>query len=232
MQPNLMMLHLHNRDTITYPTNQCSIQLIVHILEAKGHSVVIPLYPHNTIKNLTNNEKQFAVLVGDALLIINYLPPPRWLSQWRRRVTAAPLAPGLRRETQMAQRPKIRMKTPATYCPPPTIPRWTRISLPNQRRGRMAAAPLVPGPRRETQTSQRQKIRTTTPAIYRPPPTTPRWNWISPPVGTNRSSRRFPPHSVRGLGSGQHNNATSHQLINTVALKDAWVRRGAGKNVW
>jgi hypothetical protein len=66
MQLKLTTLHLYNRDTITYPTNQCSIQSIVRILEAKGHSVVVPLYPHNTIKNLTNDDKQFAVLVGDA----------------------------------------------------------------------------------------------------------------------------------------------------------------------
>jgi hypothetical protein len=96
MQPNLTTLHLRNKDTITYPTNWCSVQLIVRILEAKGYSVGVRLYPHIAIDNLTNDEKQFAVVAVDALLII---PPPWWLSQWRRRVTAAPLAPGLRRET-------------------------------------------------------------------------------------------------------------------------------------
>jgi hypothetical protein len=35
--------------------------------------VGVRLYPHKTINNLTNNEKQFAALVGDALLIIR--PP-------------------------------------------------------------------------------------------------------------------------------------------------------------
>jgi hypothetical protein len=74
MQPNLTTLHLHNGDTITYPADQCSVRLIVCILEAKGYSVGVCLYPHNTIDNLTNDEKQFAVVVGDALLIIR--PPP------------------------------------------------------------------------------------------------------------------------------------------------------------
>jgi hypothetical protein len=73
MQPNLMTLHLHNRDTISYPADQCSVRSIVRILEAKGYSVGVCLYPHNTINNLTNDKKQLAVMVGDALLIIR--PP-------------------------------------------------------------------------------------------------------------------------------------------------------------
>jgi hypothetical protein len=73
MQPNLTTLHLHNGDTIAYSTNRCSIQSIVCILKAKGYSVGVHLYPHNTINNLTDNKNQFTVLVGDNLLII---PPP------------------------------------------------------------------------------------------------------------------------------------------------------------
>jgi hypothetical protein len=74
MQPNLMTLHLHNGDTIIYPTERCSVRSIVRVLEAKGYSVGVRLYPHNTINNLTNNKKQFTVLVGDAMLI--FPPPP------------------------------------------------------------------------------------------------------------------------------------------------------------
>jgi hypothetical protein len=223
MQPNLMTLHLPNGDMITHPTNRCSVGLIVHILEAKGYSVGVRLYPHNKIDNLTNNKKQFAVLVGDALSIIR-TPPPRRLSQRRRRVTAAPLAPGPCRETQTAQHPTIWTMTPASYRPPLTTPRWTRISPPSQWRRRAMAVPLVPGHCRETQMAQRPNIRTTTPAIYFPPPTTPRWTRISPPGITNRILQRFPPHSVWGLGSGRHDDATPRQLIDTMALKDEWVQ--------
>jgi hypothetical protein len=74
MHPNLTTLHLHNGDMITYPTNRCSVQLIIRILEAMRYSVGVRLYSHNTIDNLINDEMQFAALVGDALLIIR--PPP------------------------------------------------------------------------------------------------------------------------------------------------------------
>ena len=74
MQPNQTTLHKHNRDTITYLNTQCSVRTIVSILEARGYSVGVCLYPHNNINNLTNNEKQFAVVIGEALLIIR--PPP------------------------------------------------------------------------------------------------------------------------------------------------------------
>ncbi len=46
----------------------------MRILEAKGYSVVVRLHPHNTMDNLTNNEKHFMDVIGDALLII--CPPP------------------------------------------------------------------------------------------------------------------------------------------------------------
>ncbi len=159
-------------------------------------------------------------------------PPPRHLNQWRRRATAAPLVPGPCRKAQMVQRSKNWMTNPAIYCPPPTTPRWTRISPPSQRRRRATAVPLAPGPRRETQMAQRPKIWMTTQAIHLPPLTTPRWTRISPPPVFYRSSRRFRPHNVRGLGSGRHDNPASRQVIITVALKDKWVQQGAGKNVW
>ncbi len=47
MQPNLTTLHLQNGDTITYPADRCSVQLIVCIFDAKGYSVGVCLYPHN-----------------------------------------------------------------------------------------------------------------------------------------------------------------------------------------
>jgi hypothetical protein len=74
MQLNQTMLYLHNGDRITYLNNQCSVRTIVHILEAKGYSVAVCLYPNNAIKTLTNDERQSAVMIGDALLIIH--PPP------------------------------------------------------------------------------------------------------------------------------------------------------------
>ncbi len=101
MHQNQTMLYLHNGDTITYLNDQCSIQTIVHILEAKGYSVVVHLYPQNVIKNLTNNELTFAVAIGDALLIIP--PPPRQLSQRRWRAMAGPPLPVPCRVTPMAQ---------------------------------------------------------------------------------------------------------------------------------
>jgi hypothetical protein len=64
MQLNQTTLYLHNGDMITYPNDWHSIQMIVHILETKGYLVGVHLYPHNTINNLTNDKKQYAVVIG------------------------------------------------------------------------------------------------------------------------------------------------------------------------
>jgi hypothetical protein len=73
MQLNQTMLFLYNGDTVTYPNNQCSMQTIVHTLEAKGYLVAVRLYPNSALKTVTNKEWPFAVVIGDALLIIR--PP-------------------------------------------------------------------------------------------------------------------------------------------------------------
>jgi hypothetical protein len=61
MQPNQTTLYLHNEDIITYPNDRCSIQMIVCIVETNWYLVDVCLYPHNTINNLMDNKKQFAL---------------------------------------------------------------------------------------------------------------------------------------------------------------------------
>jgi hypothetical protein len=74
MQLNQTMLFLYNGDTVTYQNERCSMRTIVRTLKAKGYSVAFRLYPNNALKTLTNNKWPFAVMIGDALLII--CPPP------------------------------------------------------------------------------------------------------------------------------------------------------------
>jgi hypothetical protein len=75
MQLNQTMLYLYNKDTINYPNKRCSMRTIARILEAKGYSVVVCLYPNNAIKTLNDNKRPFAVVIGDTLLV-NLPPPP------------------------------------------------------------------------------------------------------------------------------------------------------------
>jgi hypothetical protein len=73
MQLNQTTLFFYNGDTITYPNNRCSVRMIVCTIEAKGYSVAVHLYPNNALKTVTNEEWPFALVIGEALLII--LPP-------------------------------------------------------------------------------------------------------------------------------------------------------------
>ncbi len=61
-------------DSITHPGNCCSARTIACILENKGYSVVVHLYPNTGIRSLTEDERCFTVAIGDELLII--CPPP------------------------------------------------------------------------------------------------------------------------------------------------------------
>jgi hypothetical protein len=74
MQLNQTTLFLYNGNTINYPSKRCSVQTKARILEAKGYSVVVCLYPNNAIQTLTDDERPFEVVIRYALLIIH--PPP------------------------------------------------------------------------------------------------------------------------------------------------------------
>jgi hypothetical protein len=69
------MLHLYNRDTVTYPTKRFSMRRIVSSIRVKGYTVVVCLYPNNATKSITYNDWPITVVISNVLLL-NCPPPP------------------------------------------------------------------------------------------------------------------------------------------------------------
>jgi hypothetical protein len=70
MQIHQTTLHLNHRDSIMHPGNCFSVWTLVCLLEGKGYSVDVCLYPKNGIRALTINKQCFATRLGHVLLII------------------------------------------------------------------------------------------------------------------------------------------------------------------
>jgi hypothetical protein len=77
------MLHLYNRDTVTYPTKWFSVRRIVSSIRAKGYTVVVRHYPDNATKSITYDNRPIAVVIGNVLLLICPPLPPK-KKRWSR----------------------------------------------------------------------------------------------------------------------------------------------------
>jgi hypothetical protein len=71
--PGFSSLHLPLRDFVIYPTDRPSICTLVRQITDLGYSVEVYLFPHNNLRALPPGNQHWAVVIGDAILVI--IPP-------------------------------------------------------------------------------------------------------------------------------------------------------------
>ena len=71
--PGFSSLHLPLGDFVIYPTDRPSICTLVRQITDLGYSVEVYLFPHNDLRALPPGDRHWAVVIGDAILVI--VPP-------------------------------------------------------------------------------------------------------------------------------------------------------------
>ena len=62
-----------SRGFVVYPTDHPSIRTLFHQIGDLGYSVEVYLFPHNDLRALPPGDRHWAVVIGDAILVI--VPP-------------------------------------------------------------------------------------------------------------------------------------------------------------
>ena len=73
LPPGFSSLRLPLRDFVIYPTERPSICTLVRQIEDQGYSVQTYLFPNNNLRALPPGDRHWAVVIGDAILVI--VPP-------------------------------------------------------------------------------------------------------------------------------------------------------------
>ncbi len=73
ISPGFSSLRLPLGDFFIYPTDCPSIRTLVCQIADLGYSVEVYLFPHNDLRALPPGDRHWAVVIGDAILVI--LPP-------------------------------------------------------------------------------------------------------------------------------------------------------------
>ena len=71
--PGFSSLNLPLGDFVIYPTDRPSICTLVRQITDLGYSVEVYLFPHNDLRALPPGDRHWAVVIGDAILVI--VPP-------------------------------------------------------------------------------------------------------------------------------------------------------------
>ena len=71
--PGFSSLRLPLGDFVIYPTERPSIRTLVRQIEDQGYSVQTYLFPNNNLRVLPPSDLHWAVVIGDAILVI--VPP-------------------------------------------------------------------------------------------------------------------------------------------------------------
>ena len=71
--PGFSKLRLPLGDFVIYPTERPSIRTLVRQIEDQGYSVQTYLFPNNNLRALPPGDRHWAVVIGDAILVI--VPP-------------------------------------------------------------------------------------------------------------------------------------------------------------
>ncbi len=71
--PGFSSLRLPLREFVIYPTDRPSIRMLVRQIEDLGYSIQTYLFPNNNLWALPPGIRHWAVVIGDAILVI--VPP-------------------------------------------------------------------------------------------------------------------------------------------------------------
>jgi hypothetical protein len=71
--PGFSSLRLPLGDFVIYPTERPSIRTLIRQIENQGYSVQTYLFPNNNLRALPPSNRHWAVVIGDAILVI--VPP-------------------------------------------------------------------------------------------------------------------------------------------------------------
>ena len=71
--PGYSSLRLPLGDFVVYPTDHPSMRTLVCQIADLGYSVEVYLFPHNNFRALPPGDRHWAVVIGDAILVI--VPP-------------------------------------------------------------------------------------------------------------------------------------------------------------
>ena len=68
--PSFSSLRLPLGDFVVYPSDRPSIRTLVRQIADLGYSVEVYLFPHNDLRALPPGDRHWAVVIGDAILVI------------------------------------------------------------------------------------------------------------------------------------------------------------------
>ena len=68
--PSFSSLRLPLGDFVVYPSDRPSIRTLVRQIADLGYSVEVYLFPHNDLRALPLGDRHWAVVIGDAILVI------------------------------------------------------------------------------------------------------------------------------------------------------------------
>ena len=78
--PGFSKLRLPLGDFVIYPTARPSIRGLVRRIYYQGYSVWTYLFPNNNLRAIPPGDRHWAVVIGDAVLVI--VPRLQWLAKY------------------------------------------------------------------------------------------------------------------------------------------------------
>ena len=78
--PGFSKLRLPLGDFVIYPTARPSIRTLVRQIDYQVYSVQTYLFPNNNLRAIPPGDRHWAVVIGDAVLVI--VPRLQWLAKY------------------------------------------------------------------------------------------------------------------------------------------------------